>query len=120
MKKEPYADGVRGEAQAEAYLASQGMTCLCRRFRGGDGEVDLIMEDQGTIVFVEVKARPKGSEGEGFMAVTPAKQKRIAHAAGQYLLSTQCFQRSIRFDVVEITRKGINHVRNAFQLASWL
>ncbi len=120
MKKEPYADGVRGEAQAEAYLASQGMTCLCRRFRGGDGEVDLIMEDQGTIVFVEVKARPNGSEGEGFMAITPAKQKRIAHAAGQYLLSTQCFQRSIRFDVVEITRKCINHVRNAFQPASWL
>lgn len=120
MKKGQYADGIRGEAQAEAYLTGQGMTCLCRRFRGGDGEVDLIMEDQGTIVFVEVKARPNGSEGEGFMAITPAKQKRIAHAAGQYLLSTQCFQRSIRFDVVEITRKGINHVRNAFQPASWL
>ncbi len=119
MRRGQYADGLQGEQAAEEYLAAKGMTCLARRFRGGDGEVDLIMEDGETIVFVEVKARPRGKAGDGFTAVTPAKQKRITHAAGQYLLSAQCFGRSIRFDVVEITSGGINHVSNAFQPASW-
>ncbi len=119
MKQESYTGGLQGEQAAEEYLTAKGMTCLARRFRGGDGEVDLIMEDGETIVFVEVKARPKGKEGDGFTAVTPAKQRRITHAAGQYLLSAQCFGRMIRFDVVEITSRGINHVSNAFQPASW-
>ena len=111
--------GLTGETAAEAYLAARGMTCLARRYRAMDGEVDLIMQDGGVIVFVEVKARPKGRHGEGLMAVTPAKQKRITHAAGAFLMERELFGTPIRFDVVELCADGLYHVPNAFQPSAW-
>ena len=48
--------GRQGEAMAEAYLCAQGMRTLARRYRGGDGELDLVMEDGEQVGFVEVKA----------------------------------------------------------------
>ena len=44
--------GRQGEAMAEAYLCAQGMRTLARRYRGGDGELDLVMEDGEQVVFV--------------------------------------------------------------------
>ena len=114
-----YASGVAGEEAAEKYLAAKGMTCLERRYRAMDGEVDLIMRDGETIVFVEVKARPRGRHGTGLMAVTPAKQRRIVHAAGAYLMSGELFGTPIRFDVVELCADGLFHVPNAFQPSAW-
>ena len=115
-----YQAGLTGEAAAEAYLAAKGMSCLERRFRAMDGEVDLIMQEGDVIVFVEVKARPKGRHGDGLMAVTPAKQKRIVHAAGAYLMARDLFGRPIRFDVVELCADGLYHVPNAFQPSAWM
>ena len=114
-----YEEGLAGEQAAETYLVSLGMTCLTRRFRGGDGEIDLVMDDHGVTVFVEVKFRPSGRAGEGLLAVTPAKQRHIAHAAGNYLLQRDGFDHPIRFDVVEITSTGLKHVPNAFQPKTW-
>lgn len=113
------AVGMAGESAAEKYLEGLGMTCLARRYRGGDGEIDLVMEDDGVVVFVEVKARPSGRPGEGLQAVTGAKQRRITHAAGAFLMEREWFSRQIRFDVVEISVQGLRHVPNAFQPASW-
>ena len=112
-----YQSGLNGEALIECYLCSQGMQVIARRYRGQDGEIDLIMQDNETIVFVEVKARYHGGAGAGLMAVTPAKQRRIAHAAQLFLLEREWNDRLVRFDVVEITRDGILHVPNAFQAA---
>lgn len=111
--------GLRGEAYAERMLCGKGMTCLARRYRALDGEVDLIMEDRGTVVFVEVKTRPGGKRGDGMAAVTPAKRRRIVHAAGAFLMEREWFGRAIRFDVVEITSAGVLHVSNAFAPATW-
>lgn len=113
------AVGLAGESAAERYLESLGMTCLARRYRGGDGEIDLVMEDGGVVVFVEVKARPAGTPGDGLRAVTGAKQRRLTHAAGFFLLEREWFSRQIRFDVVEISAQGLRHVPNAFQPTSW-
>lgn len=109
-----YESGLTGENQAERYLASQGMTVVARRYRAEDGEIDLVMADGEIIVFVEVKARPGGQPGDGLRAVTPAKQRRMTHAAQHFLLEKEWMDRPVRFDVVEISRVGILHIPNAF------
>lgn len=109
-----YDTGIVGELSAEEYLCRKGMTVITRRYRGEDGEIDLIMLDQNTIVFVEVKARPSGQRGTGLYAVTAAKQRRMIHAALAFLVEMEFTDRSVRFDVVEISRDGILHIPNAF------
>lgn len=109
--------GLRGEAQAEAYLCQRGMIVLARRYRAQDGEIDLVMQDGEMIVFVEVKARPTARAGMGLMAVTPAKQRRMTHAALAFLVEREWMDRPVRFDVVEITAQGMYHLPNAFPAA---
>lgn len=114
--KQTYETGLKGEENAESYLReTRGMICLERRYRSRLGEIDLIMREGGTIVFVEVKTRTNASPGTGMMTVNAAKQKRIAQAAMIYLMCTGQVNRAVRFDVVEICREKIIHVPNAFQ-----
>ena len=109
-----YQSGISGELQAEAHLISTGMTLLARRYRGQDGEIDLVMLEGETIVFVEVKARPGSPAGSGLMAITPGKQRRVINAAQAFLLEREWMDRPVRFDVVEINRQGVLHIPNAF------
>ncbi len=109
-----YDSGIRGEQLAEEYLAAHGMTIVERRYRGADGEIDLIMQDGDCLVFIEVKYRPGMRSGAGLLAVTHAKQRRMVHAALSFLLEREWMNRQVRFDVVEITRDGVVHVPNAF------
>ena len=115
--KNQYNIGLTGEQQAEAYLCSLGMSVIARRYRGGDGEIDLIMQDDATIVFVEVKYRPASQVGTGLMAITTSKQRRITHAALLFLQDREWMERQVRFDVVEISLNGILHIPNAFMAA---
>lgn len=110
----PYHKGVQGEQAAEEYLCRQGMTVLKRRYRGNDGEIDLIMKHGHVIVFVEVKSRPRGHAGEGLTAVTAAKKRRMIHAAMSFLVEREYLDHPVRFDVVELTGDGILYVPNAF------
>ena len=110
-----YRTGVTGEARAAAYLESLGMRCAAQRWRGGGGEIDLIMEDGETLVFVEVKYRPAAPAGEGLLAVTADKRRRMVRAASAYLAEVQGFDCPVRFDVVEITAAGLRHVPDAFR-----
>lgn len=109
-----YEKGLSGEEQAEEFLCRQGMLCVARRYRAQDGEIDLIMLDGDMVVMVEVKYRPGACKGAGLAAVTPAKQRRMLHAAQQFLLEREWMNRMVRFDVVEITRDGILHIPHAF------
>ncbi len=113
-----YDSGLTGEAVAENFLCQKGMSVIARRYRGADGEIDLVMLDSETVVFVEVKARPQARAGFGLMAVTPAKQRRMTHAALTFLLEREWMERLVRFDVVEVTRDGILHIPNAFMATS--
>lgn len=112
MTRTRYASGLSGEEQAERYLLQKGMICLDRRYRAEDGEIDLVMQDGAYIVFVEVKYRPGGLPGSGLAAITPAKQRRMLHAAQRYLLDHDLMEVQPRFDAVEITRGGILHIPN--------
>jgi len=113
--KTTYETGLRGEQQAEAYLAGKGMVCLERRYRGPHGEIDLVMRDGDTLVFVEVKTRKNGTSGSALYAVSPAKQRRIAGTAMGYLLKTHQLNSAVRFDVIEITPEAVLHIPDAFQ-----
>ena len=109
-----YDKGVSGEERAERFLTERGLIPVARRSRAMGGEIDLIMMDGETLVFIEVKARPESPRGAGLMAVTPAKQQRILRAAQYYLVKMEQTAAPVRFDVVEISRDGLLHIPNAF------
>ncbi len=90
--------GAEAELVAARYLQQQGMKVIERNYQTRYGEIDLIMQDGSTLVFVEVRLRSNPGFGGAAMSITPAKQKKIIRSAEQYLQthgSTNC-----RFDVV--------------------
>ncbi len=114
--KDTYDTGLNGEKTAELWLCREkGMVCLERRYRTKYGEIDLILLDQDTIVFAEVKTRRSGNATDGLMAVNAAKQKRITHAATVYLMRNGLMNRAIRFDVIEVFHQEVIYVSDAFQ-----
>ena len=114
--KQTYETGLNGELAAEEYLRKQfGMIPLARRHRTRAGEIDLILLDDETVVFAEVKTRRTGSQGEGLSAVNGTKQHRIARAAMLFLMKRGWTDRAVRFDVVEVRENEILYVPNAFQ-----
>ena len=111
--------GIYWEKAAESFLRRQGLTLLQRNFSSRFGEIDLIMDDKQTLVFVEVKYRKNDYHGSGADAVTFHKQGRISRTAAWYLAKNPQRAESIcRFDVIAIDPKegdeGINWIKNAF------
>jgi putative endonuclease len=94
--------GFLGENLAGAELTRRGYAILDRRYRTRRGEIDIVADDGGTIVFVEVKARATGDFGGGAEAVTPSKQRRLVSMAIDYLARRGLTDRPCRFDVIAI------------------
>ena len=115
-----YAKGVLGEAAVCDRLADGGMELLERRFRSPFGEIDLVMLDGDTLVFVEVKLRTRGGAEAGQAAVTPQKRRRLVQAARCYLgAHPEHAGRCVRFDVATVTGDGVSHISNAFSGGEW-
>lgn len=108
--------GRRGELLAKEYLERIGYSTLVQNFRSGSREIDLVMLDGETVVFVEVKSRFGARFGTPAEAVTPAKQRLLTLAAEAYLVKNQQLDCCARFDVVEAYLKSgeVNHIQNAF------
>lgn len=111
--------GARWEKKAESFLRSRGLNLLHRNFSCRFGEIDLVMEDGTTLVFVEVKYRADTWHGSGADAVTPQKQGRISRTAAWFLArNPDRAEQTCRFDVISIdTRSGgqsINWIKDAF------
>ncbi len=111
--------GTHWEKAAENFLRKQGLKLLQRNFSSRFGEIDLIMEDEKTVVFIEVKYRKSNRHGSGADAVTFHKQGRISRTAAWYLAKNPYRAESVcRFDVVSIDPKkgdqGIAWIRGAF------
>lgn len=111
--------GARGEEMATDYLKDKGYRIKERNFRYGKGEVDIIAEESGTVVFVEVKTRSNTTYGAPREAVTPYKQEMLRKTATYYLLHKSVPNTCGRFDVIEILFQGdgkykLTHIRNAF------
>ncbi len=112
--------GSWGEQRAAVYLENLGYTIIARNFRYGHGEIDLIVEDKGTLVFVEVKTQKSDAMGEAFTWVTRKKQRQIGRVALAYLTVNGITDRDCRFDVIAVAKGQngieIKHIVNAFWL----
>lgn len=117
-KKENYATGLAGQQAAEKYLKEKGYEILARNYRKPTGEIDLIAQDCGCLVFIEVKTRKGLGYGYPREAVNHTKQKRIARTALAYLTQHSLTESNIRFDVMEVLlQQGqifVSHIENAF------
>jgi putative endonuclease len=103
--------GDRGEEMALHYLQQAGLELVERSFLCKGGEIDLVMRDRSGLVFVEVRTRASAKFGGALGSVTPAKQRRMVHAALVYLQNIKS-QPACRFDVVAIENGEINWVKN--------
>jgi len=106
--------GSDGERAAAEFLAARGYRILDRNYRTKLGEIDLVADEGGTLVFVEVKVRRNDRFGGPAAAITSAKQARIARLAQQYMASRRLGGRPCRFDVVLIW--GDNPVTRRIEL----
>jgi putative endonuclease len=106
--------GQSAEADAESFLVSHGLTLVARNWRCRFGEIDLIMQDGATRVFVEVRLRKRSDFGGAAASVTPAKQKKLLAAARQYLTTLKTLP-PCRFDVVALSGDTPpDWIKNAF------
>ncbi len=95
--------GIQFEHAALCYLEARGLSLLCRNYRCKFGEIDLIMLDKSTLVFVEVRYRRSTSYGTAAATVDARKQARVRVTARQFLHSHLQFRQHIcRFDVIAI------------------
>lgn len=107
-------EGQAGEDAALAYLQEQGLRLVTRNFRCKVGEIDLVMHDRSSLVFVEVRKRASSAYGGAAASITPAKQRRLLRAAQVYLLRYRS-QPACRFDVIAIERERITWLKDAIQ-----
>ena len=109
-----YQLGFFYELRAARFVRARGGKVLARRYRARGGEIDLIVREGETVVFVEVKARPDAPLGTGVAAVTGDKRRRVRRAAGAYLQEKGWQDKPCRYDILEFTRAGIQYMENAF------
>jgi putative endonuclease len=113
--------GEQAEQLACRYLQAQGLRLVQRNYRCRLGEIDLIMKDNASLIFVEVRYRRNGRFGSPMDSVTSTKQRRLIATAQYYLQLTGGTQsKRCRFDVVAITpaqeNNGILWLRDAFRI----
>ncbi len=111
-----------GEEKAARFLQAQGCRLLERNFRTRWGEIDLIMEQGETILFVEVKLRKNTAFGRAAEAVILSKQKKLILAAQAWMAAKNTSQ-TARFDVIEVYAPygaaedcQLNWIPNAFEV----
>ncbi|MGH7665064.1 MAG: YraN family protein [Gemmatimonadaceae bacterium] len=115
------AFGEVGEQVAERWLRRHGWRIVQRRYRSGRRDIDLIIERNGTVAFVEVKARRGAAFGDPVEAVNWRKQRELRRSAMTWIDRHGRPPESYRFDVVGVLVEGerirVRHVENAFDLA---
>ncbi len=108
-------DGINAEELAATFLRQNGLKLITRNFRSSYGEIDLVMQDGKTTVFIEVRLRSSYSFGGAAMSITPSKQQKIRRTAECYL--QRHGEQLCRFDAVLMDKIDINAVewiQNAF------
>ena len=117
-KESTKSAGDDAESLACSYLQKQGLRLIERNFHSRRGEIDLIMQQDTTLVFIEVRLRANDRYGSAAESITPQKQRRII-AAAQHYLQNNPSSLACRFDAVAISGKtdpSINWIPNAFQI----
>ena len=92
--------GSEVESLVRDFLLAQGLQFVASNYRCKNGEVDLIMRDKDTMVFVEVRYRQHDTHGDGIATVNKSKQYRIKRTAAFYLKKHNLYDRvGCRFDI---------------------
>jgi putative endonuclease len=110
--------GRDAERRACEHLERQGLRLIARNYRCPRGEIDLVMAERDTIVFVEVRYRRSTAYGTPAETVGPRKQARLRAAAAHYLQRhPDASRRPCRFDIVALTAaQAPEWLPNAFDL----
>jgi putative endonuclease len=111
--------GRRGEALACARLTACGLRIVARNWRCRTGEIDVVAEAPGLLVFCEVKTRRGDGYGSPAAAITAAKQARLRRLAASYLAATPHRSCRVRFDVVTVVwppsgTPAVEHLEGVF------
>ncbi|MCI8585500.1 MAG: YraN family protein [Lachnospiraceae bacterium] len=107
--------GARYEEQAACFLEARGYRILERNFYCRQGEIDLVAEESGYLVFIEVKYRKSFRIGYPSEAVDGYKQRKLSRAAAYYCHKNRIPEtRACRFDVVSILGEQVELIQNAF------
>lgn len=106
--------GDAAEGLALEYLRAAGLRLVTRNYRCRTGEIDLIMEDADSLVFVEVRYRQRSDFGGALGSVDYYKQKKLIAAARHYLHTLKRLP-ACRFDVVAVQPdQRVEWLKNAF------
>lgn len=109
--------GARAEELCAEFLRKAGLRVLARNWRCRHGEIDLVAEEGGTLVFAEVRYRSDQRFGGAAESVTAAKRARLIAAARLYLMrrpESDCRFDVLLLDALEASR--IKWIRNAFSI----
>jgi putative endonuclease len=111
--------GDKGEDLAVKHLKKNGYRILARNYKAPTGEIDIIADDRGILVFIEVKTRTDDLFGKPEEAVNMKKQHKIKRTALHYMSRLKKEQPS-RFDIVSVHIRGkarkIEHIEDAFEV----
>ena len=108
--------GLAAEKIAETFLTNHGLKRVAQNYHCRFGEIDLIMQEANTLVFIEVRLRTNNQFGGAGASITSQKQQKLISTAQHYLQShgeTAC-----RFDAILMNKADLNHiewVRNAIE-----
>jgi putative endonuclease len=96
--------GIAGEDAVAEWYEAAAYEVLDRNWRCRDGELDLVVRRDSTLVFCEVKTRASTRFGAPVEAVTATKQRRLRTLASRWLAEHDARRRTLRFDVASVTR----------------
>lgn len=124
MATERDALGLAGERFAEQHLRGRGYKCIARRYRAIVGELDLVLLERRTVVFVEVKTQQSDVHIDPESRVTKAKQIALLKIARLFLRERKLEDRPCRFDIVSVLigadgKPRIRHIEDAFIPRNW-
>jgi putative endonuclease len=112
--------GAAAELRAEHYLQQQGLTTRAKNYRTKQGEIDLIMSEGATLIFVEVRLRSNKQFTSAAETVDYRKQQKLIKTAQQFLQEQGLLDKaSCRFDVIALNKltddnAHIDWIKNAF------
>jgi putative endonuclease len=110
--------GQHAELACCKYLQQQGLKLLAKNYYGRRGELDLVMRDNNTVVFVEVRYRKNDTYGGALESITARKQEKLRITAEQYMQQKTKLKNG-RFDVVAMTEKVQNNGSNIYSF-EWI
>lgn len=119
MRTDPLASGQAAEDFASAHATAHGFVVIARNVRYRFGELDLVLRDGATIVFVEVRRRRASRFGDGAASVDHRKRRRLRLAARAWLASKRALDDApCRFDVASVREENgglrVDWIRDAF------